>query len=225
MPTNSASANPVHSARDRLLDAALELFATHGYQAIGLRDLASYLGLHAGSLYHHIENKQALLFELIESALSDLLHDTQRRMKGARSPRGRLQSFIQAFVTFHFNEKYKLTLISREFTNLTEEQKQQVIQLRNRYAAVLNAIITDTQGEKGARGGDLCPTTSAVIAMLFGQSQWYTLETSESQLTDTLTDVVTCIIASKQKTKAPAARPIARSAVNFPHPPPDSLYP
>ena len=54
MPTNSASANPVHSARDRLLDAALELFATHGYQAIGLRDLASYLGLQAGSLYHHI---------------------------------------------------------------------------------------------------------------------------------------------------------------------------
>jgi len=81
MPTHSASANPVHSARDRLLDAALELFATHGYQAIGLRDLANYLGLHAGSLYHHIENKQALLFELIESALSDLLLDTLRRSR------------------------------------------------------------------------------------------------------------------------------------------------
>jgi hypothetical protein len=146
-------------------------------------------------------------------------------MKGARSARGRLQSFIQAFVAFNFNEKYKLTLVSREFTNLTEEQKQQVIQLRNEYAAILNAIITDSYGEKGAAARDLCPTTSAVIAMLFGQSQWYTLETTEAQLTKTLTDVVTCIIANRQSTDASATRPISRSAVNFPHPPRDSLYP
>lgn len=225
MPTQSASANPVHSARDRLLDAALQLFATHGYQAIGLRDLANYLGLHAGSLYHHIENKQALLFELIESALSDLLLDTLRRIKGARSPRARLQLFIQAFVAFNFNEKYKLTLVTREFTNLNEEQKQQVIQLKNRYAVLLNAIITDQYGRKGTPGDDICPTTSAVIAMLFGQSQWYTLETTEPQLTETLIDVVTCIIANQQMTKAAAPRSIARSTVNFPHPPADSLYP
>jgi AcrR family transcriptional regulator len=225
MPSNSASANPVHSARDRLLDAALELFATHGYQAIGLRDLASYLGLHAGSLYHHIENKQALLFELIESALSDLLLDTQRRLKGARNPRGRLRLFIQAFVAFNADEKYKLTLVTREFTNLNEEQKQQVVQLKNRYAALLNAIITDRHGEKGALSGDMCPTTSAVIAMLFGQSQWYSLQTSASQLTETLTDIVTCIIANHLQAKAPATRPITQRAVNFPHPPPDSLYP
>jgi AcrR family transcriptional regulator len=225
MPTNSASANPVHSARDRLLDAALELFATHGYQAIGLRDLASYLGLHAGSLYHHIENKQALLFELIESALSDLLLDTLRRMKGARNPRARLRLFIQAFIAFNFNEKYRLTLVTREFTNLNEEQKQQVIQLKNRYAALLDAIIADRDGDKGTPSGDIGPTTSAVIAMLFGQSQWYSVEASESQLTETLTDVVTCIIANNQKNKTPATRPIARGAVNFPHPPPDSLYP
>ncbi|MCY1390211.1 hypothetical protein D3C76_971050 [compost metagenome] len=40
-----ASATPALSARDRLLDAAIELFATHGFQAIGLRDLARFVGL------------------------------------------------------------------------------------------------------------------------------------------------------------------------------------
>ena len=146
-------------------------------------------------------------------------------MKGARNARARLRLFIQAFVAFNCNEKYRLTLVTREFTNLNEEQKKQVIQLKNRYAALLNAIITDSYGEKGAACADICPTTSAVIAMLFGQSQWYTLETSEAQLTETLTEVVACIIANNQKTKTPATRPITRGAVNFPHPPPDSLYP
>jgi AcrR family transcriptional regulator len=53
------------------------LFATHGYQAIGLRDLAVQLGVHPGSMYNHIENKRCLLFELMESVLSDLLLETQ----------------------------------------------------------------------------------------------------------------------------------------------------
>ncbi|MEJ5057734.1 MULTISPECIES: TetR/AcrR family transcriptional regulator [unclassified Pseudomonas] len=199
MPATTASANPVHSARDRLLDAALELFATRGFQAIGLRDLASYLGMHAGSLYHHIENKQSLLFELIESALTDLLLDTQRRVKGARSPGKRLQLFIQAFVAFHFNEKHKLALITREFANLNEEQQQQIIRLKNKYSSLLNTIITSEYGKDGKPDADTCATTSAVIVMLFGQSQWYSVETTEAQLTEALTNVVTCIIAHSRK--------------------------
>lgn len=86
MPASSVSPVPTPHARDRLLEAASALFASHGYQAIGLRDLASHLGLHAGSLYHHIESKQGLLFELIESSLTDLLYETRQCVKGARTP-------------------------------------------------------------------------------------------------------------------------------------------
>lgn len=93
-----ASADSPFTARDRLVRVALELFATRGFQAIGLRDLAAHVGLRAGSLYHHIENKQCLLFELIESALSDLLAMTKRRMKGAKTPAERVRRFVQAFV-------------------------------------------------------------------------------------------------------------------------------
>lgn len=190
-----------HSARDRVLDAATELFATHGFQSIGLRDLASYVGLQAGSLYHHIENKQALLFELIESALSDLLLDTTRRMKGARSPEKRLLRFIQAFVSFSFNERHRLTLMTREFSNLNDEQQQHILQLKDRYSSVLSAIITDPLGEKNKHSAGTCPTTSAVIVLLFGQSQWYGTQTTEVLLTETLTNLATCIIASSKKTQ------------------------
>src|SRR6195952_405810 len=112
-----ALANPKPSARDRVLSGAIELFATRGFQAVGLRDLASCLGLHAGSLYHHIENKQSLLFELIESALSNLILDTTRRLRGARNAREHLPLFIKTFVAFNVNERHKSVLITREFAN------------------------------------------------------------------------------------------------------------
>lgn len=205
MPATIASAHPEHSARDRLLDAAAELFATRGFQAISLRDLATHLGLHAGSLYHHIENKQSLLFELIECALSDLLLDTTRRMKGARSAGERLNRFIQAFVVFNSDQPYQLVLITREFANLNEEQQQQIIQLKNRYSSLLSAMIADECGEKGRPGGDTCPITGAVIVILFGQSQWYSAEKTKSQLTETLKNIVTCLIAPNKTTPTQAA--------------------
>ncbi|WP_223521579.1 TetR/AcrR family transcriptional regulator [Pseudomonas sp. GL-B-19] len=196
MQTTIASANPIHSARDRILDAAMELFATRGFQAVGLRDLASYLGLHAGSLYHHIDNKQALLFELIEFGLLDLLQETKRRMKNARSPCERLNLFIQAFVKFNFNEKHKLTLITSEFANLNKEQQTRIIQLKNRYSSLLSTVIAYERDEKETFNGDNCPLTNTAVIILFGQSQWYNPETTELQLTATLTNIFTCMIGN-----------------------------
>ena len=196
MQTTLSSTNSIQSARDRILDAAVELFATRGFQAVGLRDLASYLGLHAGSLYHHIDNKQALLFELIESGLLDLLQETKCRMKNARSPYERLSLFIQAFVKFNFNEKHKLTLITNEFANLNKEQQSRIIQLKNRYSSIISTIFTHERNEKDTFNGDTCPLTNTAVTILFGQSQWYNAETTELQLTATLSHIFKCMIGN-----------------------------
>lgn len=194
---NIALANPKPSARDRVLSGAIELFATRGFQAVGLRDLASYLGLQAGSLYHHIENKQSLLFELMEAALAQLLLNTTCRVKAIRSPRKRVDLFIQTFVDFSITEKYKLTLITHEFCNLDESQKQRIIQLKNTYASLLNAIITDRYRPDATLGTHLCPVANTVIAILFGQAQWYTLDTTEPALGETLKNVVLCLVSNQ----------------------------
>ncbi|NBA96006.1 TetR/AcrR family transcriptional regulator [Pseudomonas sp. R5(2019)] len=200
MEVTITSANPAPSTRDRLLEVALELFATRGFHAISLRDLASYLGLHAGSLYHHVESKQCLLFELIESALSDLLFNTKHRMKGARTPSERVRRFVQAFVAFSLSEKHRLVLVAREFVNLNEEHQHQANQLKNAYATLLSTSISDEYREEGKLDDEVHLITSAVIGMLYGQSQWVCLEVTEQQLTEALTHFVVCIIASGKTT-------------------------
>lgn len=187
------------SARDRLLDAAIELFATHGYQAISLRDLASHLGLRAGSLYHHIENKQSLLFELVESALSDLLNSTKLLMKGAKTPSDQLWSFVQAFVAFDLSERNRLLLVTREFLNLSEEYKQQINQLKGAHASLLSAIIAAEYRETDRLDEDIFLVTHATIGMLYGHSLWNNIEVSEQRLTETLTNFALGIIARGKK--------------------------
>ncbi|MGE8064383.1 TetR/AcrR family transcriptional regulator [Pseudomonas sp. NPDC089569] len=194
MPAATISSKCVPNSRDRLLDVAVELFATRGYQAIGLRDLAGRLGLHAGSLYNHIENKQCLLFELIEGAVSDLLADTKRRMRGARTHRDRLRRFVHAFVAFNLTEKHRLLLVTREFVNLTDEQQREINQLKNSYAALLKTIICAVCGETGCISDRTGLITEAVIGMLYGHSLWQSNEIPEQTLTDVLTHFVLGII-------------------------------
>ncbi|MNM13398.1 HTH-type transcriptional repressor KstR2 [compost metagenome] len=54
-------------------DKVLELFASKGFGQVGMRELATCLGLSPGSLYHHYPSKQHLLLDLIEEFYEELL--------------------------------------------------------------------------------------------------------------------------------------------------------
>lgn len=179
MPASSHSLVPAPHARDRLLEAASALFASHGYQAIGLRDLASHLGLRAGSLYHHIESKQGLLFELIESSLTDLLYETRQCLKSARTNSERLPCFVQAFVAYSQANPDKLVLLTREAMNLNEEQLLQVEQLKAQYSGLLSEIVAAECGLTASRARSIA---QAVLGLLCGQAQWGTVMAAREQL-------------------------------------------
>ena len=198
MPAANACALSPPTPRDRLVHAAVELFATRGFQAIGLRDLAGHLGLQAGSLYHHIENKQCLLFELIESALSDLLLTTRRRLKGARTPAERVRRFVQAFVNFTLHEHDRLILVTREFVNLNEEQQRHADQSKRAHSKLLSDIIAEQYRVKGKPDAETCLITHAVMGMLYGQLQWSEVQITQQHLTDLFTGCVMRMIASSQ---------------------------
>lgn len=59
--------------RERLLDAALDLFARHGFAATTVRQIARAVGVTDAAIYAHFANKQALLDALMAEAGPPLL--------------------------------------------------------------------------------------------------------------------------------------------------------
>ena len=55
-----------------ILSAAMQHFATHGYQAARVGDMASKLGIAKGSVFQHFGSKDGLFFETYKSALRSL---------------------------------------------------------------------------------------------------------------------------------------------------------
>lgn len=53
-------------SRNRILDAALNLFSTKGFSETSMRDIANAVDIKAASLYNHFSGKQSLIEALIE---------------------------------------------------------------------------------------------------------------------------------------------------------------
>jgi AcrR family transcriptional regulator len=59
--------------RQAILDAALTVFADHGYEAARLDDIASRAGVAKGTLYLYFKDKEALFEALVRGAVSPIL--------------------------------------------------------------------------------------------------------------------------------------------------------
>jgi AcrR family transcriptional regulator len=59
------AAAPQQPTRDRILTAALELFAQHGFAGSSVRELARRVGIRESSLYNHFGSKAAILDALL----------------------------------------------------------------------------------------------------------------------------------------------------------------
>ncbi len=71
------------TARERVIDAALELFQTQGYSATGLNQILAASGAPKGSLYHYFpEGKDQLACAAIEKATGIVIVELSKRVIG-----------------------------------------------------------------------------------------------------------------------------------------------
>ena len=59
-------------SRREILDAAAALLRTKGYYATTLRDIASAVGMKAGSVYYHFDSKEQILEEVLDIGIQSV---------------------------------------------------------------------------------------------------------------------------------------------------------
>jgi len=85
--------------RERILDAAREMFVGKGYEATTMRAIAQRIEYTPTAIYHHFQNKEALLTELCAIDFRSLARAFQRIGRVA-DPVERLDRIGQAYVEY-----------------------------------------------------------------------------------------------------------------------------
>src|SRR6185369_13375110 len=85
--------------RQRILDAAREMFVRRGYEATTMRAIAERIRYTPTAIYHHFRNKEALLIELTSQDFRALAQAFQR-IRTVADPVERLRAIGEAYVEF-----------------------------------------------------------------------------------------------------------------------------
>jgi AcrR family transcriptional regulator len=86
--------------RERILDAAAEAFAAHGYRAASVEDIARAAGVTKPVLYDHFASKRALFTSLMESARDELAARGAQAMSADAPPGARMRTAVEAFFAY-----------------------------------------------------------------------------------------------------------------------------
>lgn len=82
------------NTKARLLEAAIELFRSHGYSGVSVRDIATAVGISAPGLYNHFPNKKALYQAAVAEAFEDKAIRMLEALRSDAPPLARLERFI-----------------------------------------------------------------------------------------------------------------------------------
>ncbi|MDM8350217.1 TetR/AcrR family transcriptional regulator [Pseudomonas sp. sp1636] len=168
MPATQRIADPSRYQATR--KQALCLFAARGFSRVGMRELADYLGIKPGSIYNHIENKEALLFELIEELYEELLHGARQVNQQAATPAECLHGLLEAHLQLHASMSAHFRLAEYDSHCLTSEQQAQIGALRGRYEQQLVASVERFTGQP--LGNNRRAALSGIVALLNQLPAW-----------------------------------------------------
>jgi AcrR family transcriptional regulator len=88
-----------HETRERILSAAREMFAEEGFEAVTMRSIADRIEYTPTAIYHHFENKHALLSELCQCDFEKLARHFVSAVRTA-DPVQRILAVGEAYLQF-----------------------------------------------------------------------------------------------------------------------------
>ena len=158
--------------RDRILKAAVKVFARNGFHATRVSEVAKAAGVADGTIYLYFKSKEELLVSLFEDRVSKLLAFMQDNLPKLPSAPDRLRAVIDMQLGLLEGERELaevITVILRQSTRLMKEFAAP------KFSAYLDAIATIVQ--EGQAAGDFRQDVSPSIAAraVFGALDGITL--------------------------------------------------
>jgi AcrR family transcriptional regulator len=129
--------------RQRLLDAAADLFATRGL-AVTLNDIAHHAGVGVGTAYRRFANKEELIEALFEVRLQEAVQRAADALDDSDAWHGMVQ-FLEHYLRLQLEDR-GLT----ELVNSADVRLEKVNRMRDEVAPMVNEIV-----ERAKRQGHL----------------------------------------------------------------------
>ena len=109
-----------------ILDAAGELFLEQGYEGFSMRRVAERIGYSATTIYRYYEDKDDLLFAVVNEGFSEFARQLMEAAENVSNPLKRLEALGQAYIRFGLdNPVYYQMMFMQRADLLFESRREQ----------------------------------------------------------------------------------------------------
>ena len=122
--------------REQILAAAAQLFATRGYTASTMSEVAAACGVSKATLYHYVRDKHDLLAQITSGHVARLEALVAEVSGMGLPPPARLKRLIQRFMQAYASAEHEHRVLTEDVKFLADADRNAVLQAQRRVVAV-----------------------------------------------------------------------------------------
>jgi AcrR family transcriptional regulator len=157
------------SAREAIVEAAIDSFYEHGYENTSVQDVVERARVTKGAFYHHFEKKDDLLLHIHDRFMDDLLGAIEALRARQLPPREALALLIEDIVVATATYQREYAIFFEQRRNLAAEPFQKVRAKRDQY----ERLVVETIQDGIAKGAFRAVPSAHVLAFgIIGMVAW-----------------------------------------------------
>jgi TetR/AcrR family fatty acid metabolism transcriptional regulator len=145
--------------RERLLDAALEVFAARGYNESAIDEIARASETSKGGLYFHFPSKQALFLALLDQANAALLERVAAAMAAEPDPLARGEAALREVLRVFGDHRLLAHLLLIEAVGAGKEFSLKLNEIHAAFASLIAGCLDEAVAQ-----GQIPPLDAQLVA-------------------------------------------------------------
>ncbi len=158
--------------RERIVAAAVELFAERGYHATTMSQIGERADIQRGALYYHIKAKEELLFEVLRQHVEFVREGAEGIAADTVDARTKLRNLIIFQTQALLDRRDELIIYSRDSNALTAERLIQFRKIQDDVEHIWASVLAQGRNDHSFR--DIDPAVlKGVLGLVASPYTWF----------------------------------------------------
>ncbi|SFL53108.1 TetR/AcrR family transcriptional regulator [Salibacterium qingdaonense] len=196
---------PVTTTKQRITDAALQLFEESGFHAVTVDKIVQKSGTSKGGFYHNFKSKDELLYTIHESFITYIIEKAYQAHTSWNTPAEKLYETVHSFVRMFEVYQAHVTVFYQESLYLSPVYFDSIKKKRDRYKDMMFSVVEDGKNQGDFRQELPVPITSmAIFGMINWTYKWYKSDGAYSvrEIADIYADLIMqAVLTEKARNK------------------------
>jgi AcrR family transcriptional regulator len=178
---------------------------TSSHDATSVNDIASASGLTKAGLYHYINGKKELLFDIMNFGLDELNEEVMTPACAIADTRAKLRFIIESHARLVTRGQGAITILVDEITALTPAQNRKITRRKREYFESLRDVLNQLKEEGRLQDVNTTAATFSLLGIIHWLSRWFRQDgtLTEEQVAE---DIVKIALQGLLRPEARAAR-------------------